>query len=449
MITITGKVKMKRHFLYSVVISVFIIVSCTQVPYLATGQPTELMNTPPSTSTAIIKHLPSSEGIATKSPTLVDSSNDGCLEVKYDIYSNWVSNGSLILIGREDIGNGLLRHVGYLANMDTREKSEITKPGENIFDISISPDRKWMAYELYELSSKSDNLIIADYSGNQLLRIPWEAEWIYISSWLDNTRLILGTNTESTEGSLDGPYFLTLNPFTNERAILVSDFQQIFEATGFTGLDGRGYNSGLDRVVYLRGDQAFLNPLHYILWDIDQHQMLADFEVVIKATAYPSWLPDGSNFILAASIKDEIYKTWPAYELYNISRDGQIKQLTHLTDNYLWTFIEDYSWSPDGNHIAFWFSWWSDKKPSWDLLGKRYLAIVNTENEEINIYCVEGFPGKDGRVPIPVWSPNGSQLAVQSRSNQGNHQVMIIDLEKQMAVQLYEDLTPVGWMVSP
>jgi WD40 repeat protein len=318
--------------------------------------------------------------------------------------------------------------------------------------MSISTDHKWVAYEKYVLNNKSDELIITDSVGNQQVAFPWETEWGYVSSWLDGQRLLIDVDT-TTNGDASttsqSSTFLALNPFTNERQILPPDFPNIFESQGFTGLVGQGYNQELDRVVYLQGDSAFLEPLHYVLWDINQKRTLASFEVVIEPTAIPSWSPDGSKFALAASLREDILQTWPAYELYITGRDGQITQLTNLTAYYLWVYIDDYSWSPDGRFIAFWFSHWSEPLSGYGLFAERYLAIVDTESNEVTNYCIEGNPSGSGRVPLPVWSPDGKQLVVESPSSEGHSQVVLIDLDRQLAVQIGEDMKPVGWLAAP
>jgi hypothetical protein len=365
---------------------------------------------------------------------------DNCLTVESDPISNWNSEGILILGSTEDIENNLMRRTGYKINMNTGERVELAKSEERLSDMAVSLNGEWLAYRIYSASNKNANLVISNATSGQQLSIPWENEWYWIASWLDENRLLIGVGANA---------YMVFNPFTNERLLLNSELPSIFSAQGFNGLVGWGYSRDLDRVVYLQGDPSFLEPLHYVLWDIDQHRSLASFAVAIEPTAFPSWLPDGSKFVLAASIKEDILQTWPAYELYSLSRDGQIAQLTSLTDYYPWVYIDNYSWSPNGRYIAFWFSNWSNEKPGWELQAERYLAVVDTETMVVTNYCIPGKLASSGRTPAPVWSPNGKQLVVESPNTDGHSQVVLVDLERYIAVKIGEDMTPRGWMVLP
>lgn len=433
------------------VMALVIMVGCVQTSALPSVSQ-NLTETPQITPTLPTETLAPKETVAVTLPVSSSSPLSKCLTIESNYSVNSLSTGILVLSGIEDIGNNLVRYTAYKINMETNEKLEFSNSGKNILYVSISPDRKWIAYKKYILDSKSGNLIITDSLGKQQKIIPWENEWGNISSWLDSKRLLMDVDTISnsdTSIASRSSTFLVLNPFTNERHMLQPDFPNIFESQGFNGLVGTAYNPKLDQVVYLQGDPSFSEPLHYVLWDIDRQRSLVSFEVVIQPTALPSWSPDGGKFALAASLKEDILQTWPAYELYSVSRDGQVTQLTHLTDYYPWVYIDNYSWSPDGKHIAFWFSSWSKEKPDYELQTERYLAIVDIENKTVTNYCMQGKLGDSGRVALPVWSPNGKQLVVESPSSEGHTQVVLIDLDRQIALKLSEDMKPEGWMVAP
>ncbi|MBI5352934.1 MAG: PD40 domain-containing protein [Chloroflexi bacterium] len=433
-------------FIFAIIL--MLVAGCTQAP-TSPSSTQQVIKTPFGTPTISVNTPVPTETNTIVSP-ITNSPFDKCLSVESNYRSDLAFTGSLILTGTVDIGNDLVRYTDYKIDMETVEKIELSKPGENIFNVSISPDGNWMAYEKYVLESESDDLIISDIEGKHQKVISWKNEWTYIASWLDSKRLMIGIDGASnSDGSVSVPSFLVFNPFTGEHQTLKPDLSDVFETVDFSGLTGRSYNPELDRIVYLEGDMGFIKPPHYILWDITQQQSLASFEMIIQPTALPAWSPDGKSFGLAASIKEDIFQTWPAYELYRVGRDGQTTQLTHLTDYYPWVYIEDYSWSPDGKYIAFWFSWWSGENPGWDLFARRYLALVDTENGQVTNYCIEGKPANSGRMPLPVWSPGGGQLAMESPISEGGSQVVIIDMESRHAFQVGENMTPVGWMVAP
>ncbi len=367
---------------------------------------------------------------------------DGCLTVESGPISDWNLGGILILGSTEDIGNNLVRRTGYKINMDTMETIELVKPEERLRDLAVSPNGKWLAYEIISASNKKPNLVISNASSDQQLVIPWEAEWIWIATWLDDNRLLIGLGANS---------YLVFNPFTGERQLFKPDIPGVFSGQGITGLTGRSFNPALDRAVYLEDKLLEDGSWHYVLWAIDQQQSLADFRVIIQPTAFPWWSPDGTKFAIANSVA-ESYQGWPAYELFSVNGDGETTQLSNLSTFFPFVYIDQLSWSPDARHLAFWFSWWPHQPPDYDYGipdGERYLAIVDTEKLEIRNYCILGNFDISGRIPAPVWSPDGTHLAVVSPSTEGHSQVVLVDLSNERAIRIGKDMIPIGWMVAP
>ncbi len=321
------------------------------------------------------------------------------------------------------------------------------------FDLVVSPNGKLMAYERYgkETNTLINTLIVEDAVGVRQSSIPWKKEWDYIADWLNNENLLIGTTPESDKSTTGmSSTFIVFNPFSGESQILKPDFPNIYIndsiAANWSGWRETVYNQNLDRVVYLQGGPAGDGAFHYILRDLSQQINLRSFKTIGGTSAIPRWSLDGNEFVFSNSQTEDIQAEWPSYELYSVSRNGKVTRLTDLTKYYPWVYIEDYSWSPDGKYVAFWFSWWSDENRDWRLQGQRYLAVVDAENSEVTNYCIAGKPANNGRVRPPVWSPDGKQIAVESVSAEGKSQVVLIDLAQQSAIQIGEDMTPIGWM---
>jgi Tol biopolymer transport system component len=79
----------------------------------------------------------------------------------------------------------------------------------------------------------------------------------------------------------------------------------------------------------------------------------------------------------------------------------------------------------------------------------QYLAIVNTKNSDLSVYCISGKPQGLGRVAPPVWSPDGQQLLVESPLPDEHSEVLLLDLNRNVIATVGKDMTPVGWMVEP
>ena len=382
-------------------------------------------------------------------PTTIPLSDDKCVEVKTGDLDELNSAGTIVL---ED-----MHYKAYTINANIFENVELTKEDEIVFSIAVSPDRQLTAYYLYSRNNDTSNLVIMDSSGVTQLAIPWEEDWSFISSWLDNQRLLVNVNDELSDGHPDlaakeFSTFLVFNPFTGERELLQPDFPNIYSHHMFpawTGFGSTVYNSTLDRVVYLQADSVDAD-FHYVLWDIDEQRNLADFEVTIEPNAIPRWSSDGEKIAMAPSLNmSGIRERWPAYDLYIVSRDGDVEKITNLSDYYSWFYIGEFSWSPDGKYIAFWFSAWTEQPQTYDLIADQYLAIVDTKNYDLSIYCISGKPQGNGRVSPPVWSPDGQQILIESPLPDEYSQVLLLDLNRNVITIIGKDMTPIGWMVEP
>jgi Tol biopolymer transport system component len=298
-----------------------------------------------------------------------------------------------------------------------------------------------------------------DSSGATQLVIPWEENWTFISSWLDNQRLLINDYDELSDGNpwlaaKEFSTFLAVNPFTGEQKLLQPDFPNIYSHHMFpswTGFGSTVYNSTLDRVVYMRADSVDAD-FHYVLWDIDGHRSLADFKVFVSGQDIPRWSPGGEKFAIAFSPFDDNSDKWLVYNLYTVSRDGDVVKVTDLSEYYPWYYIGQHSWSPDGKYIAFWFSGWAESPQVFDLfdsLDYQHLAVVDTNNNDLSVFCISGNPYERWTASPPVWSPNGKQILIESPLSENHSRVLLFDLSKKTVAGLGNDMTPLGWMVAP
>jgi Tol biopolymer transport system component len=170
----------------------------------------------------------------------------------------------------------------------------------------------------------------------------------------------------------------------------------------------------------------------------------------------PQWSPDGSQFIINAPIRGRgqenfinIMDNLPyvgGLDLLLISRDGQIKRLTYFTVTSLMS-VTDFVWSPDGQKIAFLL---------WDFLHsyEPSLMVVDIETGIVSDYCklaeppmnVEDIPVS---LPDPVWSPDGRYLVFTEINEEYQYKVRLLELESGKAWDIAEDVSTMGWMMTP
>lgn len=419
---------MKKIILISFLI--FLVVGCTST-------------TPIPTLTANI----STPILPTTSPTpILESSQNICQAVEQVDKSEIESQGEMIFTN--------MSYHEYKIDATTFEKSDLLEEGRFSYSIAVSPNREFIALQLYSQKTEPISLRIKSQDGLVDIVIPWEEEWSSITSWLDNERLLINTYIEVEDGDIQAKEFstfLVLNPFTNERKVLEPIFPEIYSHHMFPYWERFGstiYSPNLDKVIYVKGNDVGSGGYYYVLWSIEEQKTLADFQVVLDQDI-PHWAPNGEKFVMSPSLLgDSGDGKWPANNLYNVNSNGQSSKITNLSEYFNWTYIGRFvSWSPNEKYIAFWFSGWNERPDSFYLVADQYLGIVEVETKKLRIFCVSGSTYPSGVVPPPVWSPDSSQIIVESPLSEEHSQVLLLDLEKETIAKIGEDMIPVGWMI--
>jgi hypothetical protein len=377
-----------------------------------------------------------------------------CLDVTSTPIHEIGSSGVLVLENRAFLDEGHYKPGTFHLDMQSGQVTEITLTSENQVGHVISPNRELVAYELVTYNSTSkivkDELVVADAKGQPLSVVPWEEGWIEMPAWLDNERLVI--NASGLEESADDKpaTLLVLNPFSGERQILKPDFPRILNVHAtlsailpfWDGWSGVIYDPTLTRAIYPRfiGDNDEMYT--YAIWDPSQRQLVATLEEVFARFSMgadfpmPKWSPDGSRFVFQGFIatQDPPIKM----ELYEVSRAGQTRQLTQLSP-VAYVSESSYSWSPDGQHIAM-----SLDPPFGAAYEKARVAVLDMATLNITDYCVNiAFSGGES----PIWSPDGHQFVITDWYEK-HLRVILVDIKKNIAIQIAEDMEPVGWMVS-
>ncbi len=440
-------------------------ISPTLSPYTPTASTTPTRSITPTAPGTSIKTV-SVTLPGTKTPTLTGTKTPTsistfptvtrlklhCLDVLPTLSSE-VLSGGIVMLGHETGGTADQKQRIYYTtfiDMATGQQTQIVTQDENQDQHIVSPDRNYIAFDNLIFNPEKDELVIASYDGQRLITIPHEKKWGSILGWTNDQRLLLSydepvIDANGKQKTLNS--YLVLDPFRDNSMILRPNFPNIDDYLNYqpfwNGWNGIIYDTTLTRAIYLRFIGSDEDRFTFAIWDVEKQQLISTLEEIYtessssgRAAPMPVWAPDGSYFFVMGQNLTSDGQVM--FELYRVSRDGQVEQLTHLTSVAI---IKGYTFSlsQDGRKIALYF------RPKYD--GKQsHLAVLDLETLDVTDYCI---PERGYTDRAPIWSPDSTQFLVTDQYDQDHRRVILVDITKDLAVDIAEDIDTLGWMVNP
>lgn len=395
-----------------ILISTILLTGCGSVPPMnpPTGTATILPSTTPT-------NLPQpAETITPEHQSALVEQN--CVDVLPAMPANFTAVGIIPL------ENFQTRNVAFL-NLATGDESQIPNIEEWIADYAVSPDRRTLAYKTYGTSRISLTLTDALNSHTQTIFSEQADYGLYY--WLNNEELLLGKNDQ----------WVIFNPYTmEEKSYTVDDFPD-FNTDNFRN-NFVVFDSTASRVVYKNG--------YIFLLNMDSKEVVVQIPDEYDRAPLAVWTLDGHEAAIVGATQLGRYLGQSGDDIFGVTRDGLVTQLTRLTENYGMGFIiYSLSWSPDSHYIAFWMRF--PKTSEWQL------AVLDVLTQKVTNYCITTDPyASSGGVPLdvsaPIWSPDNQQIIVEHRTSDSNY-VVLLDIAQNTAFQIAPNAVPLGWMVAP
>jgi Tol biopolymer transport system component len=229
-----------------------------------------------------------------------------------------------------------------------------------------------------------------------------------------------------------------INTSNGERTILDDDYPNLYQPdTDWSHFwyPAKTYSPDLTRIAYV-GSNATRSETFIAIWDVDAKKELTTVsrgaELSIAPEMRPVWSSDSNKVIIqtfSGSFGNRERK------LISIDKDGSILKEYLLNRDIA---MMRYSLSPDQRKLAF----WSPDPSSYQISNLR-LLLIDLETGETNDFCIIS-PELSGE---PVWSPESKHIVVELlMSDLENSEVVIIDLDKDIAVKIAENAKPIGWL---
>lgn len=345
-----------KAFTLTVCILVVSLASCvpvTSVPTATARTPNETQSPPASPQQSVTPEKAITETRQTQEETLSPSTAETivtelpCPSLVPDDNSYFIEGTLLFSYWAEGSPTGV-----WAISKDANEPFLVIDPPPEFspaFYTSLSSDGTKLAWALYEPENTAPSLVIYDFERQEYEKYELNVSWSFISDWIDETSLTL-IGEETLEGDLTTTTYFTLNTDTLETSqtaqqLIPPDLyrDEMQPWSTFLSIDPQ---KELALYTSLR-DQGKV----YLLRNIETNEVVQQLDVgMTLASPIPAWTQNGEK----AAISFATSQDGGAYEIFLLTRDGEIQELTTEPIDPSQSFdIRYLSWSPDENHLHF------------------------------------------------------------------------------------------------
>jgi Tol biopolymer transport system component len=331
----------------------------------------------------------------------------------------------------------------YFLDLLTREINPIDT---SISCYSVSPDR----LRVTGYGDGSENglvLEVINNNGELLSSEEYRDSWGPLIGWINNDFVMM----VSREATVNAVFY---NP-RNKTEIKVAEqfpnwhYGEPIDVTRSSGATGIFYSPQTDYVVYqTRPENVDMWYYSFALYDRKNQREIA--RVPLGYPLFPQWSPNGREAIVAA-FRDYTGAPSPgrlspdelSVEIFSMSIDGTVEQITNLGRQFQEYKIYDLSWSPDGTRLAFLFENEEDSHPCYE----KCIVIVDLSTLTMTIYTMPGgyYVKVSSWVDTIIWSPQGDQLLLPAENDNPNL-AMIFDIDDEIVFGVARNARIIGWM---
>jgi hypothetical protein len=317
----------------------------------------------------------------------------------------------------------------------------------------ISPDEKYIAYS----TPIAEKIYIRVLDNNGKLVEEFHPYYDGLIedyfSWQNEKQLRIVTS------NLNQVYARLVDPFTQEGTLLKTDWEGAYrpansypdlvadwkfdrENTEIGNVYGANvhYDPTLSHILYPKdgGDVALV--------DVQSGKELAQANFA-NWGSLPSWSPDGKNLTI-------INREGAVDNFYLVSRDGErFQRITDFANEFDYVSIPEYTWSPDGQRIAFWLKLEDEGQKDGT---QSELAILDIPTRQVTRLCIPGisnfaYEPLSMNHPEPIWSPDGRYIMFTQWDDPAapkKYSVLVVDTETGAVEKISENTAPIGWMVN-
>lgn len=318
----------------------------------------------------------------------------------------------------------------YLFDPGDNSITPLSTPDETVGQASVSPDQKTLAFQAGNSKTNGWDVVLTDAQGKRLADIPWKQGFFSLGNWINNKQILIASF----------PPLVVFNPYTGEQlGYNYADLPNYSLDTTSNRL--ASFDPSMTRVLYKSQDDRD------VLLDFTSKKALAELDNHPDPMPIATWKADGTEVAVVGTVAAPPIGGTPSantgHEIFGISHDGKIRQLTYLTVHYgqlLTISPSGLSWSPDGRYLAFWIIYPASPALNWQL------AVYDNVTQKTTNYCIANTSASTRPLTVPVWSPDGRQLLVENRYTQDSNHLVVLDIDQQAAFQIRDNTYPLGWL---